>query len=317
MNQIEPVEGPVFVVGAHRSGSTLLHLMLNHHPDISAPGEFDFLTEIMADRTSYPSPSEYLQWLSLHRQFLKLEFDCSENRTYESLVKSFVAQLWERNPGRVFVIVAHTGFGALAKLWPNAKFIHIIRDPRDVAASAVKLGWAGNVYAGVQRWLKAETAWNDVCNLVPQSRRHEICFESLVANVTPTLTSLCEFLNVPYSIAMLNYHLNTTYGPPDATLTNQWKKKLTAADIGVVEGVLGDKLQSAGYQASGHRIIKPNCWMTRRLLIEDRVSRLRVRLRRFGLTNTLGVAIARRLRLRGVERHFQLQINEISLRGLK
>lgn len=308
---------PAFLVGAHRSGTTLLRLMLDHHPEISVPGEFDFLTEIMTDREARPAVSEYLQQLSLHRGFVARALDCDLQDSYESLVKSFVMQLWTRHPGKVFIAVVHTGFQELARIWPESKFIHIMRDPRDVAASAVKLGWAGNVYSGVNRWITAETAWDELSKTVPAVNRCEIHFERMISDLPKTLQQLCSFLNVSYSEEMLNYHLNTTYGPPDPALTNQWQRKLSPTQVGLVEGVLGDLLEKSGYQRSGHPAIHPSGWERKRLLLHDRVARLRFRLERFGVWNTLGIALARRLRLRSIEQRFQSRMNTIAVKHLK
>ena len=317
MNNSSSDVRPAFLVGAHRSGTTLLRLMLDHHPDVSVPGEFDFLTEIMADRTNQPTTSEYLSRLSLHRGFLAQSFHVDPNADYETLVKSFVQQLYQRNPAKVFVAVVHTGFQELARLWPDAKFVHMSRDPRDVAASAVKLGWAGNVYTGVQRWLAAESAWDNLARAIPTTNRSVVQFEKLIANPAATLRQLCEFLAVPYSPEMLNYHQNTTYDAPDPSLTDQWKRKLSPTEIGLVEGAVGALLQNRGYQPSGYDTICPSYWMKRRLLVQDRIARFLFRIKRFGIVNTVGVSLARRFKLCNAERRFQLRINEISKEHLK
>ena len=312
MNNLSSDVCPAFLVGAHRSGTTLLRLMLDHHPDISVPGEFDFLTEIMAERTNQPTASEYLQRLSLHRGFLAQSFHVDPDASYSGLVRSFVQQLYYRNPSRVFVAVVHIGFQELARIWPDAKFIHMVRDPRDVAASAVKLGWAGNVYTGVQRWLAAESAWDNLARAIPTTNRCEVQFEKLIANPESTLRQLCEFLAVPYSPKMLNYHQNTTYDAPDPSLTNQWKRKLSPTEIGLVEGAVGVLLEDRGYQPSGYDTIRPSYWKGRQLLVQDRIARFLFRIKRFGFVNTVGVSLAGRFKLPNAQRKFQLRINEIS-----
>lgn len=317
MNSLLSEVRPAFLVGAHRSGTTLLRLMLDHNPDVSVPGEFDFLTEIMADRTDQPTASEYLRRLSLHRGFLAQSFHVDPDASYEALVRSFVQQLYMRNPAKVFVAVVHTGFQELARLWPEARFIHMLRDPRDVAASAVKLGWAGNVYTGVQRWLGAESAWDKLARAIPVTHRSEVHFEKLIANPEAALRQLCEFLAVPYSPNMLTYHQNTTYDAPDPALTNQWQRKLSPTEIGLVEGAVGVLLQDRGYQPSGYDTILPSHWKRRQLLVQDRIARFLFRIKRFGIVNTVGVSLAGRFKLPKAQRKFQLRINEISKHHLK
>lgn len=52
------IEKPVFLVGAERSGKTLLRLMLEHHPDISWLNEFEYSVDLVSDQGEYPSLSE-------------------------------------------------------------------------------------------------------------------------------------------------------------------------------------------------------------------------------------------------------------------
>jgi hypothetical protein len=56
----------------------------------------------------------------------------------------------------------HRHYDRLLRLWPEARFIHLVRDPRDVASSCIGMGWAGNVWTGVTRWIEAERLWDEV-----------------------------------------------------------------------------------------------------------------------------------------------------------
>ncbi len=85
----------------------------------------------MTNRHVRPSGREYLELLKLNRGYLEQSFETIEDDSYEELVKKFARQLMQRHPGEVFVLVVHTGFAELAKIWPHAKFIHILRDPRE------------------------------------------------------------------------------------------------------------------------------------------------------------------------------------------
>ncbi|KJV06249.1 sulfotransferase [Methylocucumis oryzae] len=51
----------IFICGALRSGSTMLRLMLDHHPNIVNPGEFDFLFDYMYEDGSFPSTDKLLR----------------------------------------------------------------------------------------------------------------------------------------------------------------------------------------------------------------------------------------------------------------
>lgn len=61
---------PVFLVAPVRSGSTLLHLMLDSHPNIVNPSECDFLFDKAADDGTPPDVGHYQEWLKFNRIFL-------------------------------------------------------------------------------------------------------------------------------------------------------------------------------------------------------------------------------------------------------
>lgn len=123
------------------------------------------------------------------------------------------------------VLVLHRHAERALTLLPNAKVIHLVRDPRDVARSAIGMGWAGNVYHGVWPWLAAEDEWAEA-----RARRwvddHEVRYEELVTDLEATLEELCGFLDLPFEAGMLAYDAQSTDDRPDPKLTYQWRRKL-------------------------------------------------------------------------------------------
>ncbi len=63
------IREPVFMVGSERSGTTLLRLMLDHHPGIAFHFEFEFAVERLADDGTFPPIEAYHKWLRSERGF--------------------------------------------------------------------------------------------------------------------------------------------------------------------------------------------------------------------------------------------------------
>ena len=85
--------------------------------------------------------------------------------TIAALVNDFLRQKQAASGGKPHVgATVHRHFERLRFLWPDARYIHLVRDPRDVARSVVQKGWAGNIYQASEFWIQAENCWD---SLVP------------------------------------------------------------------------------------------------------------------------------------------------------
>ena len=71
------------------------------------------------------------------------------------LIRALVADLAERSAGKLSLNI-HRNAHIMAAVFPDAKVIHLVRDPRDVARSSVGMGWTGNSYFGVDHWIGTE-----------------------------------------------------------------------------------------------------------------------------------------------------------------
>ncbi len=300
----------VFICGALRSGTTLLRLMLNHHPALSNPGEMDFLFEC-PDRDVVA----YREQLKLDRIFLSTGMPVNDALDYPALVHSFVDTL--RRPDKRLSINIHRNFERIPAVFPNARYVHILRDPRDVARSSIGMGWAGNVYHGADHWIRSEQSFDRLRRLVPADRIYEIKNETLVTEPSRELGSLCAFLGVPYDAAMLSYPDQSTYSAPDPSLLYQWKREQSRREVGLVEGRVGAMLEAAGYEPSGYGAIVPNTLERVALNAGHRWGRLMFSVRRNGLALTLADIVSRRLPLEGWRRKVVMRLNDKEARHLK
>ncbi len=310
-------DSPTFLVGCERSGTTLLRLMLDHHPQLCWRGEFEYAVKMVNSSGGWPSVKDYTRWLKTHRIFLASGFDLDLQLDYPNLVRSFLEQARCRSSKPLVGATVHRYFDRLLHIWPNARFIHLYRDPRDVSRSWIQMGWGGTVRPGALCWAKTEQLWDRLRSSLAGDRFIDVQYERLIENPEETLTLLCEFLGVNYHKAMLSYPEKTTYGPPDISLVEQWRRKLAARDIQLVEALCGEMLPDRGYERSG----LPRLAVSRaRLLVlglKDRWAGIEFKIRRFGLALALQDAIARRIGPRSWNERIKLRINRIQTSYLK
>jgi hypothetical protein len=302
------VKAPVFLVGSERSGTTLLRLMLDHHPQIAFEKEFDFVVTEVSDTGELPSADSYREWITGVRE---ANYELDPSLGYLELVNDFLRQKQAASGGKPYVgATIHRNFDRLRFLWPDARYIHLVRDPRDVARSVVQKGWAGNVYQGSEFWTDAESCWDSLVPHLADDRAVEIRYEELVLRTEPVLTEICRFIGVEYANAMLDYSADAPqYPPPDPTLVSQWKTKLAPRDVGMVELRTAGTLERRGYAPSGQPLPKIGPLKHRLLLAAARLRLLQNRVDMLGPRLVATDVLGRRLGLGRLARHAQRRIN--------
>jgi hypothetical protein len=148
----------------------------------------------------------------------------------------------------------------LAELYPQAKFIHMVRDGRGVASSILPLDWGPNTIDGAAEWwtesvaygLAAES-WGGVQRII------RMRYEDLVLNFESTVKTLCSFLGLDYQPAMLkadgfkvpgyttNQH-SLVGSVPQPSRVNAWERSLTGRQIEIFEAIAGELLRYLGYE---------------------------------------------------------------------
>jgi len=86
---------PVFIVAPVRSGSNLLHLMLDAHSNISNPGECNCIFDLVTDEGNFPAMLDYCNWPSTRRIFQAKLLYVDENLSYENLIRPFLISFCE------------------------------------------------------------------------------------------------------------------------------------------------------------------------------------------------------------------------------
>lgn len=311
------VSEPIFLVGAERSGTTVLRLMLDCHPQIAWCDEFEYAVDRIPDGGGWPRNDEYYQWLETHRIFQDSGFAIDRRLSYPQLINSFLCQKRDRVGKPLIGATVHRHFDRLLQIWPDARFIHLIRDGRDVARSCIGMGWAGNVWTGVERWIEAELLWPKLSSVLPAQRQIEINYENLILDPVKVLTRLCDFIGIPYDQAMLSYAQATTYDVPDPSLIRQWQRKLSDREIQLVESRIANMLVERGYELSGLPPLIVSPAIERKLRLQDSWARRRFRIQRNGLSLILSDYLSRNLRLTQWQQLVKLKLNAIERAHLK
>lgn len=315
MNCTERNHPLVFVAGSLRAGTTLLRLMLDHHPQISNPGEFDFAFDHIGDNGEPPDVKEFISLMEENWIFRAQNLAINPTLSYAEIIRSFFAQKSE--PSKIASFNIHRGFHKVPYYFREAKYIYLIRDPRDVALSSVAMGWAGNTYFAVDRVIASEQSWDRLKHELRSDQFIELKYEDLLADPEKALAKVCDFLAVPYSRAMLRYHENSSYGKVDPTLAYQWRSKMSLSELGLVESKCRELLISRGYTPSAPPEKGPGPFRKVALWTDNRVGRFRFNLRRYGLFLVSMDKLNRIVRNSSINRFVRSRMDAIAISHLK
>jgi hypothetical protein len=213
------VDAPApFVIGAARSGTTLLRMMLDAHGELAMPFETQLLPELLDARDDGASPAELAELLVTHRRWPDFGLDADEIRTEFTSVEPFdlaeamrrFYRAYARSQGKARWGDKSPGYALhvarIGALLPEAHFVHLIRDGRDVRLSQLKRGSDHpNAKKHARRWRKrVRTAQKEGATL--PGRYMELRYEDLITDPEPELRRICDFVGLDFDPAMLTYH---------------------------------------------------------------------------------------------------------------
>jgi hypothetical protein len=306
------------VVGPLRAGTTMLRLILDHHPAIACIGEFEEAVSTCGD-SGWPDVIRYRAWLSQDRASLAKRFAVDEGiSNYPDLVRSLWRQLADRTGKPIRGCTIHSRIDRIREIWPGAKFIFLGRDPRDVARSCVGMGWVGEASHGARYWLDPVRRWCRLRDQLDPADFVEIRYEDLLREPASVLDTCCRLLGERFDPAMLNFHETSTYEALDPALAEQWRRKMSPRAAEIIDSSCLELMPQFGYEPSVPTP-RPAGWAERaRLGIENRVGRLRFRVRRYGLRRFLAWSLLKFLRVDHPWRvRLRLKLNEIDRAHLK
>lgn len=304
----------VIVFSALRSGTTILRLMLDAHSKISCPDEADYVFDYLSRTAQGDWHYDHVA-MQRDRMYKMADVTYPDGKDGLEAFSGMVEQMYQ--PGNVPILMLHRGLHKALAVHPGVKVIHMVRDPRDVAHSSIGMGWAGNVYFGVDHWIKTEDEWAKNEMLLTPGQVLTVSYEGLIAEPEAELARIAAFLGVGFEPTMMEYSKGSTYGKPDMSLVEQWRRKLTPRDLGLVEAKVGGLLQACGYQPSGKPLIVPKPWARFALMLQNRKAIWSTKFARFGILDPVVVGVAKRLQLPALAVRARARIDEKTFRYLK
>ncbi len=308
---------PIFLVGSERSGTTMLRLMLDHHPQIAFNQESEFFVTRISDAGDFPQLDAYRKFLSEDRVFRHSGFSIDETLGYRALLNDFLRQKRARLGKSIVGATVHYDFRKLRYVWPRAKYIYLFRDGRDVAISVVQMGWAGNEYVAANTWLSAEAEWSQVRKTLMPAEWIEVRYEDLTEDPRCQLRRICDFAGVEYSERMFDYVKTSTYSWPDPKNNHKWRRTMPRKRLQLLEARLGPQLQERGYEMSSAQVARPGRVRDAWLSVQSRLGIFRFRIVHFGLGLVIAETLSRRLGLPGMNLAARRAIDRIIDRNLK
>jgi len=293
-NTHELLETPYFLVGAERSGSTLLRLMLDSHPNIAFTEEFEYSVEQIQDN-AFPELNDFYDFLETNRPFQGSGFKINKDLTYPELIDSFLQKREKRKQAIAVGATIHFGFKKVLLIWPNAKFIHLIRDPRNVSPSVIKMGWAHDTYHGATKWIDAETEWDKLIPEIKSEQYITVRFEDLMKDYKSELKKICEFMGEEYTEKMMSYADETEYDIPSPIRAQNWRTSLGDRQIQLIETRTHELMQRRGYKLSGTKIIEVSKFDLQKLKALTRIKTFKSGFSKYGFFLYAQSFISRRL----------------------
>lgn len=284
------MNAPLFIVGANRSGTTLLRLLLNAHSQVAIPDEINYFHSFrFADYYHWKEPgmpaAEFEtfvdDFLASNRAVTpELDMDALRadildgpvdlRRPYKRLLEAWARHhgkgRWgEKTPGNLYN--AHY----IMAMFPDAHFIQIVRDPRAVVHSMQKASFfLDDVVFNAFNLRKALAEGRaHVEETVPASQRLTVRYEDLVNTPVPTLRRVCGFAGLEYEDGMLAFHQDASqYMTPAAASsfnaaatrpissdrTDAWRQHLSGPEAAMIEHVHEAFMAEFRYAPEGGRL---------------------------------------------------------------
>lgn len=299
---------PFFVVGCARSGTTLVRMMLTSHPHVAVPPESHFVVAMAPSDPSADFPVEQLlqyprvaPWAldadavrAAEQAIGPWDYPRAVRAVFEAYAAAQGKPRWgDKTPG----YVEHLPL--LARLFPDARFVHVIRDGREVAASLAEWPWGPASPEAGGFWWRRKVGIGRRDGGALGDRYREVRLEDLVADPEGELAGLCRFLDLDVAPSMLAYPdqvqdlmtkpaetwLALTHPhllePPTANLRD-WRSGLSPRRQRAVTAACGPLLELLGYAPDDTGVTDVASAWVQRLAAAARTARRDLAARRRG-----------------------------------
>ena len=262
---------PVFIVGAPRSGTTLLRVLLNRHPELAICGETNYFHRIYErgrvfgdfrdSRDRAHAVDAYLATATA--QHLGMDLPLLRERLLRDAVNSrdfFAAliQSWADLSGKPYSgekTPWHSLYvKTLLEWFPGCSIVHLVRDPRDAVSSLITMPWESrSVLAGTRVWRRFNAAAQSVSN---DGGYLLVKYEELASQPDQQLARICGHIGLVYTPQMTGpmegenpeqWWSQRAHEQVTGARLGSWRKKLRPWQTEVIETVAGGLMEQFGY----------------------------------------------------------------------
>lgn len=202
-------DAPIFILGMPRSGTTLVEQIISSHPDVFGAGELDYLIQILQqpidgigdDGKGFPT-----NFVNLTPAVLS-KYGHQYIESIKSLAPS-AKRITDKMPANYLMM------GLIPLILPNAKIIHVKRDPIDTCVSCFTRLFNHHQYATYdleelglhyQNYLKLMEHWRKV---LPKDQFIEVRYEDLVGDIEVEAKRLLKYCKLRWDKGCLDFHKN-------------------------------------------------------------------------------------------------------------
>lgn len=267
---------PIFILGAPRSGTTLLASMLASRNDVIALPEMHYIHNLLRDEILFGNLDKKYIFDTIKKHFMFLDLDIAKNdEEIMSLIgetfKETVLNILERYNQKYYsknykYWVEHSPhnhyfFSILRYYFPNAMFIHIVRDGRAVYSSTIEQIWGyKDIITGAITWKQNV----EECLLVSKINSEKVFtikYEDLTSEPEKSIKKICTYFDMDFKKSMLNSKglilakfgkkkskQSRTMARPNTKSHNKWKSRLKRFEIEHFTNVNERLLEYFGYE---------------------------------------------------------------------
>ena len=274
----DTVAPPLLVLGVRRSGTTLLRVMLDRHSALAVPDESYFVPQLAHRHGRTVDPAAFLDdlrriprlrdWgLSPGDVAPRIRSGMPTGEAIGAIFEAYAAAQGKPRWGDKTPLYMQY-LPLLERLFPQASYVHLVRDGRDAALSHLTVakgimteGWGHprDVAGFACLWRAEVLAARELGRRVGNLRYLELRYEDLVAAPEEELRRVCAFAALAYEPEMLEYagtldlsdkpH-QQRLGQPPTPGVRDWRTEMESADVRGFEQVAGDLLRELGYDVS-------------------------------------------------------------------
>lgn len=255
---VPDARSPIFIGGQRRSGTTLLRVLLNRHANIACGPEAIF-----------PQDADFIAWHERLTEEWKERVERygigpeSVDRSMAALVDNIFTRYQVRQGKQRWAEKTPTNIrriNYLFRLFPQAQFIHVIRDPRDTYCSIRDRATTDKPH---WRRFTPERAARDWCKSIVAGkpwrshpdRYHEVRYEHLVSDPVNTMRELLAFLGEPWDPRVLDaasdneeaQGANIRRDQVDSSSVGRWRVELGEGEVAGIQAVAGELMREIGY----------------------------------------------------------------------